>query len=289
MHLCFIALSLICVLAPVFSVFCTSLFSVLRLFYLSISLAFCLSNSLCQVEKFKNALARCKEEGIRNVLALRGDPPAGKKWEAIRDGFAHGSDLVRYIRATHGDYFCVCVAGYPEGHPDAHSYEEELYWLKHKVAHKNTLFFCLFVCSFVVADSHPSPFFSQVDAGADLIISQLFYDTDLFLKWVADCRAIGIKVRNDSFSKDKTIHNTVGADSSRNHAFADVRRISENDFSLQDVSKQACLFVSCFDFIFFKVHSANDQRWIGAAEKRRGSGESFFGRCVPMFFDVCRT
>lgn len=45
------------------------------------------------------------------------------------------------------------------------SYEEELYWLKHKV-----------------------------DQGADLIISQLFYDTECFLKWVSDCRAIGIKV-----------------------------------------------------------------------------------------------
>lgn len=124
-----------------------------------------------KVEKFKSALARCKEEGIRNILALRGDPPAGKKWEAIRDGFAHGSDLVRYIRATHGDYFCISVAGYPEGHPDAVSYEEELYWLKRKV-----------------------------DAGADVIVSQLFYDTDLFLKWVADCRAIGIKVGRRAFS-----------------------------------------------------------------------------------------
>jgi methylenetetrahydrofolate reductase (NADPH) len=117
------------------------------------------------VEKFVNALNACKQEGIRNILALRGDPPAGKKWEAVRDGFAHGSDLVRFIRQTHGDYFCVCVAGYPEGHPDARSYEEELYWLKQKV-----------------------------DAGADLVISQLFYDANCFLKWVADCRAIGIKV-----------------------------------------------------------------------------------------------
>ena len=71
----------------------------------------------------------------------------------------------RYIRETHGDYFCIGVAGYPEGHPDARSYEEELFWLKKKV-----------------------------DDGADLIISQLFYDVDCFLRWVADCRAIGIKV-----------------------------------------------------------------------------------------------
>ena len=47
-----------------------------------------------EVDKFKGALAACKAEGIRNILALRGDPPAGKQWEAVRDGFAHGSDLV---------------------------------------------------------------------------------------------------------------------------------------------------------------------------------------------------
>lgn len=116
-----------------------------------------------EVEKFKDALNLCKQEGIRNILALRGDPPRGKQWEAIKDGFAHGDDLVRYIRAHYGDYFCVGAAGYPEGHPDATSYEEEMYWLRRKVA-----------------------------AGVDLVISQLFYDVDLFLKWMQDCRSIGI-------------------------------------------------------------------------------------------------
>ena len=86
-----------------------------------------------EVEKFKDALNACRAEGIRNILALRGDPPMGKQWKAIQDGFAHGNDLVKYIRQQHGDYFCVGVAGYPEGHPDAVSYEEELYWLKQKV------------------------------------------------------------------------------------------------------------------------------------------------------------
>lgn len=57
--------------------------------------------------------------GIRNIVALRGDPPAGAKtWEATDGGFSCALDLVKYIRKMHGDYFGISVAGYPEGHPD---------------------------------------------------------------------------------------------------------------------------------------------------------------------------
>ncbi|KAK4531350.1 hypothetical protein CCYA_CCYA07G2207 [Cyanidiococcus yangmingshanensis] len=116
------------------------------------------------------ALEDAKRRGIRNIVGLRGDPPVGQEWRQCKDGFAHASDLVRHIRRVYGDHFCVIVAGYPEGHPAGLldgklTYEEELQYLKEKV-----------------------------DAGGDLIITQMFYDVDLFLRFVTDCKAIGINV-----------------------------------------------------------------------------------------------
>ncbi|RKP22569.1 methylenetetrahydrofolate reductase-domain-containing protein, partial [Syncephalis pseudoplumigaleata] len=116
-------------------------------------------------EKVDMALRECKNNGIQNILALRGDPPRGQDtWEACEGGFVHAADLVRYIRDQYGDYFCIGVAGYPEGHTECESKELDLQYLKEKV-----------------------------DAGADYIVTQLFYDTDLFLDWVDKCRAIGIQ------------------------------------------------------------------------------------------------
>ncbi|ORZ39493.1 methylenetetrahydrofolate reductase-domain-containing protein [Catenaria anguillulae PL171] len=110
------------------------------------------------------ALAHCKEVGIRNILALRGDPPRGQdRWEATEGGLNYSIDLVKYIREKHGDWFCIAVAGYPEGHLDNPDKEDDLRRLKDKV-----------------------------DAGADFIVSQMFYDCDLFIDWVKRCRAIGI-------------------------------------------------------------------------------------------------
>jgi len=115
-------------------------------------------------EQIDEALRQAKAAGIQNILALRGDPPRGEQWQKIEGGFAHAVDLVKYIRDQYGDYFGICVAGYPEMHLDAESREKDLEYLK-----------------------------AKVDAGADLVITQLFYDTSLFLKFVQDCRAIGIK------------------------------------------------------------------------------------------------
>ncbi|XP_020584322.1 probable methylenetetrahydrofolate reductase [Phalaenopsis equestris] len=124
------------------------------------------------VEKIDNALDTIKNNGIQNVLALRGDPPHGQdKFVQVEGGFSCALDLVKHIRAKYGDYFGITVAGYPEAHPDMiqengatlEAYSNDLAYLKKKV-----------------------------DAGADLIITQLFYDTDVFLKFVNDCRQIGI-------------------------------------------------------------------------------------------------
>lgn len=51
----------------------------------------------------------------------------------MEGGFAHASDLVRYIRKEHGDYFGISVAGYPEGHSESDDYEADLMHLKEKV------------------------------------------------------------------------------------------------------------------------------------------------------------
>ncbi|KAJ1993583.1 methylenetetrahydrofolate reductase (NAD(P)H) met13 [Dimargaris cristalligena] len=118
------------------------------------------------VDMIDTALREAKEAGIQNILALRGDPPRGAaEWTACENGFSYAVDLVRYIRRNYGDYFCVSVAGYPEGHLDAESLEQDMVHLK-----------------------------AKVDAGADYIVTQLFYDVDLFLGWTKKCRAAGINV-----------------------------------------------------------------------------------------------
>ena len=116
------------------------------------------------VEAVKSALKEARKNGIQNILALRGDPPEGaSSWSAAEGGLSYASDLVSLIRAEHGDFFGIAVAGYPSGHPESESYAADLEWLKVKV-----------------------------DAGADFIVTQLFFDAADFLRYVADCRAIGI-------------------------------------------------------------------------------------------------
>eukprot|EP00884_Botryococcus_braunii_P012198 jgi/Botrbrau1/2097/Bobra.0093s0005.1 len=125
------------------------------------------------VDMLRDALDKVKANGVQNILALRGDPPKGQEsFTTVEGGFSCALDLVKFIRATYGDYFGIGVAGYPEAHPDVISddpvkneenYKKDLAYLKEKM-----------------------------DAGADFIVTQLFYDTDRFLKFVEDCRAIGI-------------------------------------------------------------------------------------------------
>eukprot|EP00178_Gracilaria_changii_P002636 TRINITY_DN1393_c0_g1_i1.p1 TRINITY_DN1393_c0_g1~~TRINITY_DN1393_c0_g1_i1.p1 ORF type:complete len:614 (-),score=79.06 TRINITY_DN1393_c0_g1_i1:5559-7400(-) len=138
--------------------------------YLGVDVMMHLTCTNMPAGKVLEGLEGAKARGIRNILALRGDPPAGKEWTKCEDGFEHGTDLVRFIRANYGDYFGICVAGYPEGHPAGFldgkiSMDEEMAFLKEKV-----------------------------DAGADFIITQMFYDVDTFLGFVRDCREAGITV-----------------------------------------------------------------------------------------------
>merc|ERR1719473_1830196 len=67
------------------------------------------------IEETRAVLQRCKDKGLCNILALRGDPPKDQeKWQATEGGFAYAVDLVRFIRKEFGDYFCIGVAAYPE-------------------------------------------------------------------------------------------------------------------------------------------------------------------------------
>ncbi len=107
---------------------------------------------------------------IENIIALAGDPPDGPAgdWKPHHDGFNNSMELVNTIRRGQSgwfDTFSVAVAGFPEVHPRAESREADLRYLKEKV-----------------------------DSGADLIITQLFFDNDDYCRYVEDCRAIGITV-----------------------------------------------------------------------------------------------
>jgi methylenetetrahydrofolate reductase (NADPH) len=116
------------------------------------------------------ALEDARSLGIRNILALRGDPPRGEEYEVL-DGHTDGTtkeqkvefewaiDLVRYIRRQYGDYFCIGVAAYPEGHADeSHPLGQSL--------------------------EHDLPYLvEKVQAGADFIMTQLFFDVAAYDKF----------------------------------------------------------------------------------------------------------
>lgn len=117
----------------------------------------CLCYDQAEIDAFSKEL---EQEGIQNVLALRGDrnPDLPEKTD-----FAHASDLITYLKKT-GD-FCIAGACYPECHPESAGRVEEMRHLKQKV-----------------------------DAGAQVLLSQLFFDNQFFYRFVEDCRIAGIDV-----------------------------------------------------------------------------------------------
>jgi methylenetetrahydrofolate reductase (NADPH) len=116
--------------------------------------------------KIDEALEAAKDTGCTNILALRGDPPREKeKWVATSGGFAYAKDLVKYIREKYGNHFDIGVAGYAEGCEDNEDLDELMVHLKEKV-----------------------------DAGATFIITQMFYDVDIFIDWMGKVRAAGITI-----------------------------------------------------------------------------------------------
>jgi len=103
--------------------------------------------------------------GFRNIMALRGDPPKGDlHFKPAPDGLRYASELVQLLKSRHPD-FCLGVAGYPEKHPEAPSFEADLANLKHKV-----------------------------DSGAAFITTQMFFDNEVYFRFVERCREAGITV-----------------------------------------------------------------------------------------------
>ena len=153
-------------------------------------------------EKLDEALETCKREGITNIVALRGDPPVGQeKWEATDLAFTCALDLVKYIRKEHGSFFNLSVAGYPEGHPNQMSViddgidslsesEKKRCSITKDENGKETVI----VCKDADFENDMKYLKEKVDAGADCIITQMFFDADVFGDFVTKCRSMGINV-----------------------------------------------------------------------------------------------
>jgi methylenetetrahydrofolate reductase (NADPH) len=116
-------------------------------------------------EEINAILAQYEAEGVANILALRGDPPAGSDWSTLQNQqFKYASDLIRQIRHT-VPAFGIGVAGFPEGHPATPNRLKEMDHLKEKI-----------------------------DTGADYIVTQLFFDNRDFFDFRERCELAGIKV-----------------------------------------------------------------------------------------------
>lgn len=108
---------------------------------------------------------RIHGDGFRNIMALRGDPPRGsEEFKPAPDGLRYANELVGLLKQRHPD-FCLGVGGYPEKHPEAPSPQADLDNLKRKV-----------------------------DAGAAFVTTQLFFDNEVYYRFVERCRAAGIAV-----------------------------------------------------------------------------------------------
>lgn len=148
-------------------------------------------------ESVRQALVDAKASGITSICALRGDPPLGQqKWESTEGGFDCALDLVKYIRKEHGDYFSITVSGYPEGHPNAIQLVEDESKLTEteKARSIRDRKGQLMVCYDEDYKKEIAYLKAKVDAGAQVIITQLFFDADSFLTFVDTCRAAGITV-----------------------------------------------------------------------------------------------
>jgi methylenetetrahydrofolate reductase (NADPH) len=121
----------------------------------------CVASSRDQI---RGILHELKSKGIENTLALRGDPPEGTAdFARPENGFAYANELVEEIRGF--EYFSIGVAGFPEMHPRSANWENDIRYLK-----------------------------TKVDAGADFVITQLFFDNGLYFDYVKRARMAGIGV-----------------------------------------------------------------------------------------------
>lgn len=119
----------------------------------------CVGHTVDEIAAILDELAA---RGIENVLPLRGDPPRGETaFVPPPGGFAYAQELVRFIRPRYS--FCLAGACYPEGHLECPDKDEDLRHLKEKV-----------------------------DSGVDFLITQLFFEAEVYFRFVERARAIGI-------------------------------------------------------------------------------------------------
>ena len=118
-------------------------------------------------EEIKNILNDMKRRGISNVLALRGDAPKDNPhWQPGVENFKYSSELVAFIRQHFGDYFGIGVAGFPEGHLLCPDRQKDALFLK-----------------------------TKIQAGADFVITQLFFNNQDYFEYVARLRKLGVTNR----------------------------------------------------------------------------------------------
>ena len=118
-------------------------------------------------EEIKEILFQIKNRGIQNVLALRGDPPKeNPNWQPGVENFQYSCELCQFIRDHFQNYFGIGVAGFPEGHILCRDRERDAVYLK-----------------------------TKIDAGADYVITQLFFDNQDYFDYVKRLRKIGVNAR----------------------------------------------------------------------------------------------
>ncbi len=111
-------------------------------------------------EGIREVLSTYKSHGIHHIVALRGDLPSGM---ADPGEFRYANELVEFIRRETGDWFEIEVAAYPEMHPQARNFRDDLRHFKHKV-----------------------------EAGANAAITQYFFNADAYFNFVDECEEMGL-------------------------------------------------------------------------------------------------
>jgi methylenetetrahydrofolate reductase (NADPH) len=121
----------------------------------------CLGHSVAEIDEM---LGQLQSEGVRGLMALRGDPPQGEnEFSAHPDGFAHASDLIGFTKSK--NFFTIGCACYPEVHPESASLADDIAYLKLKQ-----------------------------DQGADFAVTQLFFDNEIFYRFREQAALAGVTI-----------------------------------------------------------------------------------------------
>jgi len=118
-------------------------------------------------DELVDIITKIKDIGVKNILALRGDPPQGvKEWKKIEGGLEYSYQLVELINSLCNKYFSIGVAGFPEGHMNCPDKALDSKYLKLKL-----------------------------DKSADFVLTQLFFENDIYFDYIKRVKKIGVNVR----------------------------------------------------------------------------------------------